>query len=100
LTPRKSFATAFASFWTSNSSGILSPFFRPCARNADDDDDDDDDEYRRGLLFNEEEEQHEEQEDERFLEDSSANTRASVLCAREGETQHVLIVPMTTTMIL
>jgi hypothetical protein len=97
LTPRKSFATAFASFWTSNSSGILSPFFRPCARNADDDDDEE--EYRRGLLFNEEEEQHEEQEDERFLEDS-ANTRASVLCAREGETQHVLIVPMTTTMIL
>jgi len=97
LTPRKSFATAFASFWTSNSSGILSPFFRPCARNADDDDDDD--EYRRGLLFNEEEEQREEQEDERFLEDS-ANTRASVLCAREGETQHVLIVPMTTMMIL
>jgi hypothetical protein len=100
LTPRKSFATAFASFWTSNSSGILSPFFRPCARNADDDDDDDDDdEYRRGLLFNEEEEQQEQQEDERFLEDS-ANTRASVLCAREGETQHVLIVPMTTMMIL
>jgi hypothetical protein len=97
LTPRKSFATAFASFWTSNSSGILSPFFRPCARNADDDDDEE--EYRRGLLFNEEEEQHEEQEDERFLEDS-ANTRASVLCAREGETQHVLIVPMTTMMIL
>jgi hypothetical protein len=98
LTPRKSFATVFASFWTSNSSGILSPFFRPCARNADDDDDEE--EYRRGLLFNEEEEQHEEQEDECFLEDSSANTRASVLCAREGETQHVLIVPMTTMMIL
>ena len=73
--------------------------FGKCARNADDDDDDDDDEYRRGLLFNEEEEQQEEQEDERFLEDS-ANTRASVLCAREGETQHVLIVPMTTMMIL
>jgi hypothetical protein len=97
LTPRKSFATVFASFWTSNSSGILSPFFRPCARNADDDDEEE--EYRRGLLFNEEEEQQEEQEDERFLEDS-ANTRASVLCAREGETQHVLIVPMTTMMIL
>jgi hypothetical protein len=89
LTPRKSFATVFASFWTSNSSGILSPFFRPCARNAVFDDDDDE-EYRRGLLFNEEEEEQEEQEDERFLEDST-NTRASVICAREGETQHVLM---------
>jgi hypothetical protein len=99
LTPRKSFATVFASFWTSNSSGILSPFFRPCARNAVFDDDVDDDEYRRGLLFNEEEEEQETQEDERLLEDST-NTRASVICAREGETQHVLIVPMTTMMIL
>ena len=88
MTPRKSFATVFASFWTSNSSGILSPFFRPCARNAVFDDDDDD-EYRRGLIFNEEEEQ-EEQEDERLLEDST-NTRASIICAREGETHDVLM---------
>jgi hypothetical protein len=88
LTPRKSFATVFASFWTSNSSGILSPFFRPCARNAVDDDVDD--EYRRSLLFNEEEEEQETQEEERFLEDST-NTRASIICAREGETHDVLM---------
>ena len=51
--------------------------------------DDVDDEYRQGLVFNEEEEEQETQEDERFLEDST-NTRASVICAREGETHDVV----------